>query len=80
MSTDTPQTDAETWRAGDLSIGSKVCANFARKLERERDEAREQRDRLAEALERILSHQGRFDEEDPESIATEALQYITKPN
>jgi len=49
MNTDTPQTDAETWRAGDLSIGSKVCADFARKLERERDEAREQRDRLAEA-------------------------------
>jgi hypothetical protein len=38
MNTDTPQTDAETWRAGDLSIGSKVCADFARKLERERDE------------------------------------------
>jgi hypothetical protein len=38
MNTDTPETDAETWKAGDLRIGSKVCADFARKLERERDE------------------------------------------
>jgi hypothetical protein len=38
MKTDTPETDAETWKAGDLRIGSKVCADFARKLERERDE------------------------------------------
>jgi len=45
MSTDTPQTDAETWRAGDLSIGSKVCADFARKLERELTAVTEQRDR-----------------------------------
>jgi hypothetical protein len=36
----TPETDAETWKAGDLRIGSKVCADFARKLERERDKAR----------------------------------------
>jgi len=41
MKTDTPETDAETWKAGDLRIGSKVCADFARRLERERDEARE---------------------------------------
>jgi len=39
----------------------------------------EQRDRLAEALERILDYQGRFAEEEPESIATEALQSLT-PN
>jgi hypothetical protein len=38
--------------------------------------AERQRDRLAEALERILEYQGRFAEEDPESIATEALQSI----
>jgi hypothetical protein len=31
-----------------------VPANFARKLERERDEARDQRDRLAEALESLM--------------------------
>jgi hypothetical protein len=46
---------------------------------REVYELREQRDRLAEALERILSYQGRFSEEDPESIAAEALQSLT-PN
>jgi len=69
MKTDTPETDAETWKAGDLRIGSKVCADFARKLERERDElkrwtsvngvidlqrerdeAREYADKLAEGL------------------------------
>ncbi len=37
----------------------------------------EQRDRLAEALEQILEYQGRFAEEDPESIAREALQSLT---
>jgi DNA repair exonuclease SbcCD ATPase subunit len=35
-----------------------------------------ERDRLAEALERILSYQGRFAEEDPESIAAEALAAV----
>jgi hypothetical protein len=40
------------------------------------DIAIEQRDRLAEALERILSYQGRFCEEDPESIAAEALTAV----
>ena len=40
------------------------------------DIAIEQRDRLAEALERILSYQGRFSEEDPESIAAEALTAV----
>jgi hypothetical protein len=43
---------------------------------REVYELREQRDRLAEALERILSYQGRFCEEDPESIAAEALAAV----
>jgi len=37
----------------------------------------EQRNRLAEALERILEYQGSFAEEDPESIATEALESLT---
>jgi hypothetical protein len=36
----------------------------------------EQRDRLAEALERVLEYQGRFGEEDPESIAAEALAAV----
>lgn len=43
------------------------------------DDVREQRDRLAEALERILDYQGRFAEEEPESIAREALKLLA-PN
>jgi hypothetical protein len=35
-----------------------------------------QRNNLAEALERILSYQGRFAEEDPESVAIEALKSL----
>jgi hypothetical protein len=46
-------------------------------LNKELTAVTDQRDRLAEALERILEYQGRFAEEDPESIATEALQSIT---
>jgi hypothetical protein len=49
------------------------CYREGCKLERELTAATEQRDRLAEALELILSYQGRFCEEDPESIAAEAL-------
>jgi len=41
-------------------------------------EVTEQRDMLVEALERILNYQGRFAEEDPESIATEALQSLNQ--
>jgi hypothetical protein len=39
-------------------------------------EAITQRNNLAEALERILSYQGRFAEEEPESIAREALKSL----
>ena len=39
----------------------------------------EQRDRLSEALERILDYQGRFAEEEPESIARESLKLLA-PN
>jgi hypothetical protein len=58
----TPETDAkllsfDTFNGIDPWKGERfikvVPANFARKLERERDEARDQRDRLAEAVERI---------------------------
>ena len=48
-------------------------------LERELTAVTEQRDRLAEALEQILEYQGRFAEEDPESIAREALQSLKQP-
>jgi hypothetical protein len=47
------------------------------RLEAELAAVTEQRDRLAEALERVLEYQGRFAEEDPESIAAEALQSLT---
>jgi hypothetical protein len=40
-------------------------------------QAEVKRDRLAEALEQILEYQGRFAEEDPQSIAREALQSLT---
>jgi hypothetical protein len=46
------------------------------RLEAELTAVTEQRDRLAEALERVLEYQGRFDEEDPKSIAAEALAAV----
>ena len=42
-------------------------------------EVTEQRDMLIDALERILNYQGRFAEEDPKSIAAEALQSLNQP-
>ena len=56
---DTPRTDAETWRDEmdhvdtDYTFAQSitVSADFARQLERELAEARKQRDTLAEALE-----------------------------
>jgi len=44
------------------------------------EKARDARDKLEEALEQILSYQGRFGEEDPESIATKALQSLANRN
>lgn len=44
---DTPETDSFFWRQ-DIDWNDEV--HFARKLERERDAARKQRDELAEAL------------------------------
>ena len=49
----TPETDAnEAWPATKLRLGNDgvVPADFARRLERERDEARKERDQLKEAL------------------------------
>jgi len=62
----------ETLKSGDV-YNNELAQKFEITLE--------QRDRLAEALERILNYQGRFAEEEPESIATEALQSLTQsPN
>jgi hypothetical protein len=44
--------------------------------EQQLNNVRAERDMLAEALERVLEYQGRFDEEDPESIAAEALAAV----
>lgn len=74
--TDTPETDANEIIQPFMDLPpsgtGRVKIDFARKLER-------QRDMLIDALERIADYQGRFGEEDPESIATEALQFLNKP-
>jgi len=91
MTTDTPETDAAlaqyahhlpNWLATD------IMAAIGRKMERERNEAREQRDRLAVVLQNIRSGYGgqipipACDCGDCELLITidNALQYITKPN
>ena len=51
----TPETDAKASPHIGFYSCATVPADFARKLERERDEARAQRDRLAEALRRLLT-------------------------
>jgi hypothetical protein len=92
MNTDTPtpRTDAcaksidqsnfaDSWK-DDFEEFAWVPADFAKMLEEELKAVTEQRDRLAEAIERILEYQGRFAEEDPESIAKEALQSLTNQN
>jgi len=85
MNTDTPETDkyadADWWT---LFRATEHC----RKLERERDEARFERDRLAVVLQNIRSGYGgqipdpTCDCGDCEFLITidNALQYITKPN
>jgi hypothetical protein len=104
--TDTPETNAAEfpcmrWLSRDHPMG--VRSEFAKRLERERDEARfdldfrrelfklqsntlksvtEQRDRLAEALDKVLDawdHAEWLDENDFESFRA-ALQSLTSPN
>jgi MoxR-like ATPase len=81
--TPTPRTDElEALRDAMLTRASAdyfAALQLCDKLERELTAVTEQRDRLAEALERILDYQGRFAEEEPESIAKEALKSIV-PN
>ena len=62
--------DSELWGEAGLIAATMRCVDAL-------SEVTEQRDSLAKALERILSYQGRFCEEDPESIAAEALQSLT---
>ena len=74
--TDTPETDANEIIQPFMDLPpsgtGRVKIDFARKLE-------QQRDMLIDAMERILDYQGRFAEEDPESIAAEALQPLNQP-
>ena len=69
----TPETDAnEAWPASKLRLGndSVVPSEFARRLERERDEVRE----IAQQLIHIASHcLGWHDNQDPQRI-TEAIK------
>jgi hypothetical protein len=55
---DTPRTDKETGKS--MGSDSIVYASFARQLERELTEAREQRDRLAEALRTLMFNSLRY--------------------
>lgn len=70
--------------AEQYSKENKICANNAAEIiasqANENIILTHQRDRLAEALERILEYQGSFAEEDPKSIATEALQSLNQTN
>jgi len=76
----TPETDAALYPMNQVDI---VWPEFARKLERERDEAREQRDRLAKAL-KIAANRFRYPAfgcnwEDASEEIESALQSLT-PN
>ena len=64
---DTPRTDERK---------ASFALDTIRQLETELTAVTEQRDRLAEALERIADYQGRFAEDDPQSIAAEALAAV----
>ena len=68
----TPETDAACWREG-FGLNSKcVHAEFARKLERERDEAREENKKFREALEWIAK---RYDDSKPtHAVAMDAYE------
>jgi hypothetical protein len=87
----TPQTDKlhNSRHETDPLSAYYLMRDLARQLEIEREDAlnawrmssvcrrlAEERDRLAAALERVLEYQGRFGEEDPESIAAEALASV----
>jgi len=71
----TPETESWCgWGIGGLQV---VPASFSRKLERERDEAREQRDALAEA---IITHRAKafpLTGEDFDQELWQALQSLT---
>jgi len=55
-----------------------VASVLARKLERERDEAREQRDRLAEALQNVINEDGTPISIDQAKVAIKSLNQPTE--
>ncbi len=70
---DTPQTDEAQFGTGRVSV------DFARRLERELVEAREQRDRMAEALRHLMTHGGHHQpvlRDTVANIAKEALAAV----
>jgi len=79
MNTDTPETDGEWNRLAcqDHPEFERNLADFARKLERERDEARERADTMFAKHANILDEAR--NERDEARLACEALQSLT-PN
>lgn len=79
----TPETDA-AYKNHAADMHDHIPLDYARKLERERDEARGQRDRLAEALEQLMTYQPRStvittNERHVWSNAKDALQSLNQP-
>lgn len=61
-----PETDAE-WESTPMSVADLNWANFARTLERQRDEAREQVRRLRDALIRVTNELETFGDDDDDT-------------
>ena len=78
--TPTPETDAFAIKFK-TPCGDKywVPVDIARKLERERDEAREQRDRLAEALQNVINEDGTPISIDQADVALQSLTTKAQP-
>jgi hypothetical protein len=76
---DESEIDAKLIGGGHVYISScdpHVKATYARDLLRHLAEVRKQRDTLAEALRKVRDYQGNFGEDDPKSVAIEALAAV----
>jgi len=74
----TPETDAMEFYDAMCDPDRVVASVLARKLERERDEAREQRDRLAEALQNVINEDGTPISIDQAKVAIKSLNQPTE--
>jgi len=74
----TPETDAMEFYDAMCDPDRVVASVLARKLERERDEAREQRDRLAEALQNVINEDGTPISIDQAEVAIKSLNQPTE--